>query len=77
MIDSPVVIRRMSPTLANKGFSQEDVEEYRAVFDYFDIHHTGTVTSKQTATTLRTLKPSPDEKIVQKEVHKINEVQGG
>ena len=25
----------------NKGFQKEDVEEYKAVFEFFDIHSTG------------------------------------
>lgn len=74
MLNTPqVVMRRNSFTkIENKGFQQEDVEEYKAVFQYFDSAGEGVITSKQLATTLRSLKPVPDEKYIQKEVCKIN-----
>lgn len=67
MLDAPVVMRRTSQsTVANKGFNDADVAEYRAVFNYFDDKNTGKMTANQVAMTLRSLKPMPDEKMVAK-----------
>ena len=67
-----VVMRQTSTstnnTIANKGFNQDDVNEYRAVFNFFDEKNSGKVTSKSLATTLRSLKLAPTERMVQKEV---------
>ena len=74
MLESPqqVVLRRSSAsnnnTVANKGFNQDDVNEYKQVFNFFDEKRTGKVMPKGLATTLRSLKPMPDEKMVQKEI---------
>jgi len=77
MLDAPVVMRRSSATtVANKGFNDADVAEYKAVFNYFDEKSIGKVTPKQVGTTLRSLKPMPDEKTVQKEIGKIKETFG-
>ena len=74
MLDAPVVMRRTSQTtVANRGFNDADVAEYRAVFTYLDEHRTSKVTGAQLATTLRSLKPQPDEKTVAKEVGKIKD----
>lgn len=77
MLEAPrqdqVTRRNSFSRIQNKGFQQEEVEEYKAVFTYFDAGGKGVITAKQLATTLRALKPKPDEKWIQKEISKIND----
>jgi len=61
----------------NKGFRQEDVEEYKQVFDFFDIQSKGHIEAPNVATTLRSLNPVPDEHLVAKEIAKVGESYGG
>lgn len=42
------------------------------MFDYFDKKHTGYISAKQIGTTLRSLKPAPDEFIVLQKIDEID-----
>ena len=46
---------------AYSHFNQDDITDFRAVFDYFDKNKTNIITAKQVRTTLRALEPKPDE----------------
>ncbi len=47
------------------------MEEYKAVFEYFDKTNCGHISAKKVATTLRCLNPKPDESVIEKEVGKL------
>ena len=57
----------------NKGFPTEDVDEYKGVFEYFDSAGKGVITAKQLGTTLRSLKPIPDENHVRQQICRVEE----
>jgi len=62
---------------ANRGFDNEEVQEYKDVFEYFDSKKTGFITAKNMATTLRSLKPQPDEYLVEEKQEEIIRDYGG
>lgn len=72
--DYAEIVRRRSSLWrgANRGFDNEEVAEYKEVFEYFDTAKKGYISSKQMATTLRALKPIPDEYLVTAKVEEID-----
>ena len=62
---------------ANRGFDNEEVAEYKDVFEYFDTKKSGFITAKNMATTLRALKPIPDEYLIEEKIEEIDRDYGG
>lgn len=58
-------------------FSQDDIADFKDVFEYFDMSKAGLVTSKQVRTTLRALLPKPKNEEIDSLYEEINEKQNG
>lgn len=58
-------------------FNQEDVEDFRAVFNYFTNGKREIISAKQVRTALRSLQPKPKDKDISEIFNNINDKKGG